>query len=812
MRNKILFSLVLLFFCKDVLSQNSKDPFYSFDFRIKELEGSLKFIVDTLPQSRVKIAFNYEYKNNKLVSWEDSSFTFRFSEWEFNQKINSLVDNIIKTNASSKTADSLRIKNNISTIVFQQGSQWYKDVLKKINAIDENKSAVKNVEQDPPTFSVRYIFNDSSYRVIIEPDNQDYKLTVCELKSNFSPSVDRGKKDSCLIENIDENISANNFSQRFINKMENLTNVDLKKDMKQLDSLARRFYASWRKQITDFETKQTVKKEETALVEGTNKKIGELQDAINELLKSKRDSATADFAARMEKIPLYARKIYIDNKLVSEKEARKISKARKSNPNVSSQISESNISTDSLLLPTNENINEKPGIITPQTTAAIKKNYYYYEKTDTTIKIDSMSIRVEGGFITSVILYPDSIEAERYNLNRLTAFKRSIDLRSAREASILLNSFFRLESNRKKYEKARVGENSAKEPHHINIYSDYFLNLNDILKYIPRIDSIGDIIVHVKNRNISFSKSTPKSIRLDEKDFRSFAQLNIFSDLVGLTEDKPNGLIQAEGKFIAGLITQPMNNKRYYSGISVNIFHSASLGFSINKVENKLRYLFIPKGDIQLYNSTSEKHLTDTAKGKRYANTISLQQFSSFEFSAKVNVLKFSNDHFTFLAYLGAGIMRTPVNDTTKGTADANGVAIVNENKTVVNTMKAYWGFKGILKSNHSVALEFGLEAIRYRLNSDSIFQTYNYYSNRSVPRTTNLRESKFGKIFIPHVIVPNLTIMIFLDKDQQRRIYIRSNYYYTPITKADDFLSLQLGYSSDINGIFSFLKKDKEK
>lgn len=544
-----------------------------------------------------------------------------------------------------------------------------------------------------------------------------------------------------------------------------------------------KLYKKWRDTLTKREN-ALKEREEAKKFNAANQAI---LDKLDQILGVKKDSGSVDIRPKLQNLPIYSRRILVDATNALTRQEKKTAKKR--------------------------------GLLDPLPDTS--SSFLYAEEIHK-INMDSISLRIENGYITSVILYPDSISKKNHKLNRVTVCRRYFDLRSSTEAAENLDYYIPLESiyttYKYKIKKDNSGiikrsrskglsSNKTKDPPNGQIFSNLYINLSELVGYMPNIDSIGDVLVHVKNRNISFSKLSQKPLRLHDKDFNSFAQLNVFSDVIGLSEDKPNGIIQVEGKFHVGLLTQPLFNNRYYSRIRWNFLHSVSLSVGFQKIENKLKYLNVKKDSINFYNVATDKY--DIAPDSVYKNvrSIDLLQFASLDVSAKFNFIRMESDFTIINAYGGIGLVRTPINDTTIGTATVNNetVPVISDNKTVINSLKTFYGIQCQFKSTSSLGVELGVEWSRLRFNSTHTFQTYSFFDK--VKRKVHIREER-KVVWDPQIFIPTAQIYYYLDRDQSARIYARARYFISSRSKTDDFFSLQIGYSTDLRGFFSQFKK----
>jgi hypothetical protein len=641
-------------------------------------------------------------------------------------------------------------------------------IIKDSVIIRINDFVPKKINENPAIeYTKRFYFKDTAFTGTVKATGNEYEINICKQVT----------KD-CKAELISEDISGAEFTGVFRRLLSKLIATDPKTDLSAIQGFADSLFLGWKGKTAD----EKKEKEEKAANEKFNKELNAIQSKLDELLKG-RDTAKGDIVIKLGKTYVYKRIYSINN----------VGEAEKANQQQPKQ----------------------------EPLFDIRTSYKYVSdnKTDT-ITIDSVSLRIESGYITSMVIYPDTSDHnfDKLELNRITVFRKFIDLRSAREAAENLDLYLPLESKYTYYWYKIKGDGSTKRVHGTtmsdngsrenpidNIYTDWFIYLPDLIKYSPRIDSLSDVLLHIKDKNLGFGKNSKKSVTLDDKDFSSFAQVNIFSDLVGLAEDKPNGLIQAEGKFEVGLFTQPLGNSRYYYKNRWNIFNSVTLSVAITKIENKLKYIIAGNDSAQLYDRNTKDYDPKLKKVKNI-RTIDLIQFKNLDVSLKLNLVKFESDFTTITLYTGIGINRIPINDTTHG-KDSQGKEIVSDNKEVYSALKTFGGIKIKNKITSKLGAEWGVDFIHMSLRSDKFKQTYNYYSYDSLRNI--VRERKYKPSFEVQTLVPNFLLYYNIDQDLTKRIYVRTAYFYSTKSKTDNFFSFQFGYSTDMKGLFKIFTKE---
>lgn len=641
----------------------------------------------------------------------------------------------------------------------------------KSSSRSETQKSIDELEK--AVFQNTFLLLDTSYRVTIRDTIPGHKMIICKTKDN---GIAQDRCDSVLISSGIEESDFVIYFKRLLSNVGTLDSTTIK-SVPQADKIAIRNYLEWKNFTGNTKLKISTLKESASNDAKFNAALAAITQKVDAFIKTA-DTSYSYIGSTLSTIPLYRRKI-----------------ERISYP--------------------------KKGIIDP--ISAPYDNIEYIKTGDTTINFDSMAIRIDDGFLERLTLHPIKKDIETFSLNNHTTIKKHYDLRNTTDAIDILNMYIPLES-RRAYIKIRERKRTSKTDSTYKIpgyadykskdnpryyyYSPYFVRLGDVLQYNANPDSLPDVLRHLRNINLTFRSNQSTRIRLKDKDFNSFSQLNIFTDLIGFSEDKPNGLIQAEGKFETGIFSQPVWNNNYYSKVKLKLLPSAYASFTISKVENKLRYYIVPKDSVILYNEVSKK-FDDTTNRRRAIRNTDIIQYANLLLNARFNLISIESDFVHIKFYLEGGIIRTAVNDTTNGT-DNLGNAIVKDSKSILNSLKTSWGITIKLKSTSKLGVDFGIEWQRTSLNNNLLTQVSTRYNR--IKRQEELQESIYRGFpnFQPQIIIPNVNIYYYLDKDFKNRLYIRGKYFKELRSRSDNLFFVQFGYSTDLNGFFGLFKKSE--
>lgn len=216
--------------------------------------------------------------------------------------------------------------------------------------------------------------------------------------------------------------------------------------------------------------------------------------------------------------------------------------------------------------------------------------------------------------------------------------------------------------------------------------------LADLVDYIPTLA--------VQRRDYSpadmvFETHGGSSLELEKEKTNKLFQANIYTDFIGLREDKPNGLIQTEvsKRINTNTIQYLVKSPLIYRFIrSIGYFQYISPVVTLSKIEQQNKYLILNDLDSVRRRSKPE----DTAKLNkdlnRYASAIKLLQYQSFSGGLDFNLFAFSNHDLKYSVCVNVGgrIGITPVRDSLTKVESGKIVKTGFTNDYTINTLQFY--------------------------------------------------------------------------------------------------------------------------
>lgn len=393
--------------------------------------------------------------------------------------------------------------------------------------------------------------------------------------------------------------------------------------------------------------------------------------------------------------------------------------------------------------------------------------------------IDKLELVVNDGFTQTLrITLKDSFQLapeyggkkvplKDYNIKDHIEYHFSLDLRSVAFAQSELDQ---------QYAIWRINNNDS---------ILYTTNLGKFIIYDPPSKAyITDLFV-ARTQRIFFNGADAKSYSttVKETDINTVFKINLFADLVGVQEDQPNGLLQAEASFRTHLFkwttnTTPTTNKWYW-------FDHLEAKLRLSKIENKLRYLNVPldKG---------------STPAKPFIPSLQLIQFANLDAGVKVSLLKIAGYKREFDFYISSGIVRTGLRDTllqvvgTDTTKTPRTYHILSNRTSIMPHLK--------LRATSYVGVDISCEFSGIKLLDRDILQSGASFSRDTTNNTFG--EFKYSKNIL---INPQVQAYYMPDEDESKRLYIRLSYIKDVGTLSNSFLQIQFGYASDIKRFLNF-------
>jgi hypothetical protein len=382
-------------------------------------------------------------------------------------------------------------------------------------------------------------------------------------------------------------------------------------------------------------------------------------------------------------------------------------------------------------------------------------------------------IVINRGFIKTIrMVLQDSIELRyrfggnkislsKLNINKIIDYNMSLDIRSVSAAHRNLETYSAL---------WKFGYSNL----------EFWTKLSEVIQYDPPEDTdITDLFV-VKQQRIIFEAGKPNVIRVPETDINNVIQLNVFTDLVGVQEDQPNGLIQIEGAFKAHLFGWGAGRRYRHNRLFFFDHLDANLRFS--KIENKLRFIdaSIIKGEPKI----------------TFIPNFQLLQYANLEVGIKTSIFKFVSYKREFNFYYGAGILRTALRDTIFEASGPDTTKIPRAYNVLTLMHSVHAHLK--IKATSYMGVDISARLIWLRLLDHDVKQSGENFSRE----VKNFQEfsSKKNVLFNPQ-----FQVYYMPNKDESKRLYLRCGFTHDIGTRSNNFLSIQVGLSSDIKKFLNF-------
>jgi hypothetical protein len=355
------------------------------------------------------------------------------------------------------------------------------------------------------------------------------------------------------------------------------------------------------------------------------------------------------------------------------------------------------------------------------------------------------------------------IAALQMGFSKRQEFSLMVDLRSVSFSEFWLNIFFYLENSKSK--------------------DKYAFNLDNVIKYRPPQDpELVEAFVPRRSR-LFFSKNNA-TILVPETDVNKIITLNLFTDIVGIEEEKPNGLIQAEAKFHGSL--QRKASPGRFRTLKFDFFNYFEVNFTLSKIENKKKFL-----ELLPYQTSTDSF--------SYIHTFNLLQYQNIEFGTKFNLFKISTDVHEGHLNFGVSTIRTGVRDSL--------AQLVNNEKVItprdINLWSVKYRLQGLyrLKAISRVGVDISVDIMAITLLSDKVKQSGGTYDDIDLANNV-FTETRFGKRLIATY---QAQIYYYASRDESQRLYARLALNKDLGAKGNRFPVMQIGYSADINRFLQF-------
>lgn len=282
------------------------------------------------------------------------------------------------------------------------------------------------------------------------------------------------------------------------------------------------------------------------------------------------------------------------------------------------------------------------------------------------------------------------------------------------------------------------------------------LPLSDFLCYHPNL-RINTRDYCPSNGTINIQNPI-KEVKLYKEEASNILNAKVFTDVLGLQEDNPNGIIQTE---VEKRITLWTKRKKFLWGTNFGFFQYGKPYVILSKLEKQNRYLEL-KG----------KQNKDSLK----VNTLDLMKHEAFRVGTDVNLMTFDGPSAksTICWDMGVAFSKVIVSDTTT-------IETAESNKTHINNLNLYTKASIRLFPDERYGINFS-----YQLN---------YYSqlNHEV-KLMPIKDDSNNKNWLQ-----NMEMMAFLKTGDTGKLFFRYRLNSSLTNWDHNFAQVQLGYSFDI-------------
>jgi hypothetical protein len=270
-------------------------------------------------------------------------------------------------------------------------------------------------------------------------------------------------------------------------------------------------------------------------------------------------------------------------------------------------------------------------------------------------------------------------------------------------------------------------------------------------------------------------KANNQVIKLTRDPGRDLIRLRAFTDLRGLNEEEPNGLIQIEAsrQFSLWSTIGQAGRSRFFAGV----FTYIKPYFLWSKIENKRKYLPLTDND-SLINGQFVPHKSVTL--------IDIYKYQVFQTGVELNLLLLGSDHVKTRVYFDLGIQYflTRYYDTSP---DSTGHTYIDKRDTTIKSMGAFNWYPQI-KAQIAATDRIGIEGF-WRFNYTSILNRdvrLITQQNESTPYKANYK----GRFF-------TYSAEVFYKPVQKDKVYARVTFNVQPNSYNNHFYQIQIGYNS---------------
>lgn len=406
-------------------------------------------------------------------------------------------------------------------------------------------------------------------------------------------------------------------------------------------------------------------------------------------------------------------------------------------------------------------------------------NDYHQQFKERFYKLDTINMRIEAlqHEMRMKEIYPIekvSILFERGHLERIQAWVQNRNGGLDIYENIYAIGFTSID-NFKKFNKMRLFVRSRNTVKCIYL-SDVITSYDNLLDLYTRDYSPADTVIN------DFIPANGPIVLYKAQSTKLF-ETRVFSDLQGVSEKEPNGLIQVE---IARKFNLNTNRIQLTARGDYNLFTYINLSGAISKIEKKARYL-------PLQNEKTIQN--DVITSPSYATNLDLRRYENASLQLDVNTFLIDYPDSKITAYLDLGIRygHVPLEDTVYTVT--NGVITKSEKTDEF--------------SGHTVTFmlpKINIEFFSERRVGFNVVYNFNHtyaLTNNKFKQIMSYAKSDLNNILTERKARNSHTAEVFLraetSRDGNGQLFFRSRFFWQKGDANTFFSQVQLGYAYNI-------------
>lgn len=325
---------------------------------------------------------------------------------------------------------------------------------------------------------------------------------------------------------------------------------------------------------------------------------------------------------------------------------------------------------------------------------------------------------------------------------------------------------------------------------------------------------LGDLLDYDQNLDLDTKDYSPANVVLTEeikekeqsfnlkKELTSkILELKIFTDLKGIEQNNPNGLVQME-------LSKKLNFWNNRRSFIKNLFNIGLLNhftpqFTLNKIEDKAKRL-----PLQYIGSREP----DTSRPNTYASTLQLFQHQVFTVGGDLSVLTLDIPGFKSMITAHAGLYfgRTLTVDTMRSKEDSMTFKAIEDNNLIesgVNSIQFRPGVSWQVFPERRYSVRFSFWATRYKILTDDLAQVRDSSYFRSYIKGLSGDRSLITQHDKGYWLGTGEVFAVF-KPSKYNQLFFRYRLNYVMRNKNSNFHQVQLGF----NTYLTHTRKEKKE